>query len=238
MQIMSLLALLAVAVVGVVHGLRVRRTSFLAGTYLPRHSSDRQTGGWMEWFFMNHPGLCSLMDGISDLLPGPASEVSNTVTSSTSFTRLQSRTLLHRYYRWQIHSLLRVLLALLFCGVLVALLTVGLTAGTHKLVAFGSAVLFMHALHSWVRIRMEEKATRKVCGGGRDEGDLVLDAFGELSLSASRQAVTFALVFCLNIGLQVAVYIDVDNQLALSGENRAFEQIELPWIIEMAETKS
>jgi len=211
----------------------------LAGTYLPAHASDRQTGGWIEWFLMRHPALCSVLDGISDLLPGPDSDVSDAVSTSTTFTRLQSRTLLHRYYRWQIHSLLRVLCALLFCGVLIALLSVGLTAGTHKIVSFGSLALCFYALHSWFRIRVEEKATRKVCNSqGQGEGDLVLDAFTELSRSASRQAIAFALLFTLNLGLQVAVYMDVDNHLALSSPNRPFEQVELPWIVELSELRS
>jgi len=239
MQIVSLLALLAFAVAGVVHGLRVRRTSFLAGTYLPSHVSDRQTGGWIEWFLMRHPGLCSILDGISDLLPGPGSDVSDAVSTSTTFTGLQSRTLLHRYYRWQIHSLLRVLCALLFCGVLVALLSVGLTSGTHKIVSFGSLVLFFYAMHSWLRIRVEEQGTRKVCNAhDAGEGDQVLDAFRELSSSASRQAVAFALVFALNLCLQVAVFIDVDNRLALSSANRPFEIVEVPWIVELTAEKS
>ena len=239
MQIVSLLALLAFAVAGVIQGLRVRRTSFLAGTYLPVHASDRQTGGWIEWFLMRHPALCSVLDGISDLLPGPDSDVSNAVSTSTTFTRLQSRTLLHRYYRWQIHSLLRVLCSLLFCGVLIALLSVGLTSGTHKIVSFGSMALCIYALHSWFRIRVEENATRKVCvSQAQDEGDMMLDAFGEISKSASRQAIAFALVFALNLCLQVAVYMDVDNQLALSTSNRPFEQVELPWIMELSELRT
>lgn len=219
MQFASLLALFAFAFAGLVHGLRVRRTSFLAGTFLPKIESDRESGGWFEWFFMKHPALCSVLDGISDLLPGPDSHVSDAVTSSTTFTRLQSRTLLHRYYRWQIHSLLRVLLALVFCGVLLALMPVGLTQASHKVIAGGSVALFGYAVLNWWSMRKENEATRRVArNSSQGEGDLVLDAFTELAKSASRQAVAFAMVFCLNIALQVVVLIDVDNELALNGD--------------------
>jgi len=234
MQIVFLLALFAFAFAGLFHGLRVRRTSFLAGTYLPRIESDRHTGGWLEWFFMKHPSLCNVLDGISDLLPGPDSHVSDTVTSSTTFTRLQSRTLLHRYYCWQIHSLLRVILSLLFCGVLLALLPVGLTQSTHKLIAGGSVLLFGYAVLSWWRMRIENQATRKVCMTDRDSnaGDMVLGAFTELSRSACRQAVAFAFVFGLNMLIQIVVLIDVDNRLSLNGGAPTIQKLELPALLD------
>ena len=138
---------------------------------------------------------------------------------------------MHRYYRWQIHSLLRLVLVLVFCGVLISLLPVGLTQATHKIVAGGSTILFIYAVSNWWRISNEDKANRRICSNG--EGDGMLDAFAELSQSAFRQAMAFALIFGMNIGLQVVEFIDTENRFALNGELEGQNPLDAPWFTDL-----
>jgi hypothetical protein len=231
MHALPLLALLAFTVAGLFHGLRIRRTSFTAGTRLPRNHADRQATGWFAWFFLEHPRLCRVLDAISDRLPGGRSLVEDTVSSSTTFTRLQSRTLLHRYFRWQLHNLMRSMLALLFCGAILVCLPRGLTHVNHLLIAGGSVGLFLYAFICFRRIRLQNEATAKVCGtaaaAGEGNGDEVLGAFSELAEGAMRQAIAFGLVYVINLGLQVVFLVDTNNQLSFNADLERAQTLEL-----------
>ena len=234
MQFVSLLALLTIAVVALFTGLRVRRTSFLAGTFLTRLPSDGREGGWIEWLLVKHPILCNLMDAISDVLPGRGSDISDTVAATTTFTRVQSHALLHRYYRLQVHSMLRVILVIVFCGMLIALMPVGLTQSTHRIVGAGSSLLCLYALRCWWRIDCDRRHGNTRLP--RTGADSVHDAFKELSHSAALQAAAFGLIFGLNVGLQVIEYLDVDNRLALNGEVEG--GFEVPFATEISDLLS
>ncbi|MFT5287741.1 MAG: hypothetical protein ACI8TQ_003929 [Planctomycetota bacterium] len=216
MQFVSLLALLTIAVMALFAGLRVRRTSFLAGTYMTRLDSDRWNGGWIEWILVKHPSICHLLDAISDVLPGRGADITDTVSATTSFTRVQSHALLHRYYRLQVHNMLRVIMVIVFCGMLLAIVPEGLTQSTHKIVGVGSSILCLYAMRCWWRIDRD-------CRNGntrlpRSNAESVHTAFHELSRSAALQALAFALMFGMNVGLQVVEYLDVNNSFALNGD--------------------
>lgn len=223
-----LFVLLVVTGVGLAYGLRIERTSFVAGTLLPRQRVDRQSVGAFAWFFLEHPRLCRLLDAISERLPGGRSEVEEAVSSSTTFTRLQSRTLLHRYFRWQVHNLMRSILALVFCGAIVACLPLGLTQSSHLLIAGGSVALFLYAFVCYRRIRLQNEATAKVCESDHEAGgEDVLGAFHELGEAAFRQAVAFGLVYAVNLGLQVAFLANTNNQLTFNEDLERARWIEV-----------
>jgi hypothetical protein len=221
MHVLPLLVLLAFTVAGLVHGLRIQRTSFSAGARLPRQRADRQATGWVGWFFLEHPILCRALDAISDRLPGPRSAVEDTVSSATTLTGLQSRTLLHRYFCWQLHNLVRTMLALVFCGALLFCMPRGLNTTTHLLVAGGSVLLFLYAFVCFRRILQQNRATAKVCRNrlGEDEtGGSVLGAFTDLADAALRQAVAFGLVYAINLGLQVMFLVETNSQLTFNAD--------------------
>lgn len=218
-------ALIAFAAAGVFHGLRVRRTSFRGGLALPATEADRQVFGWLAWLLRRSPGLCDALDRASSLLPGPRSDIEGAVASDTTFTGLQSRTILHRYYRWQVHNILRVLCALLFCGVLLVCTVSGLSSRAFVVISLGSGLLCAYSALSWWKLRSECEGTRRVSRGA-DTGDMVLDAFGELSRCAMNQMVAFALVFACNFGFQVMVLVDPNSLVSMNPDIERAQRLE------------
>ncbi len=211
MHAILVIALVGCAAAGVFCGLRVRRGSFLAGLALPRTEADRQAGGWLAFLVIRNPGLCRAVEKLSSVLPGHRADVESAVKSTTTFTHLQSRTILHRYFRWQVHNIVRVLCALLFCGVVSVCMTGTTTLTGHHLIGLGSALLCTYSLANWWRIRFDCVGARKFCSSARAQSDEVVNAFTELSRGALRQAVAFALVFVCNLSFQVLVLVDANR---------------------------
>jgi hypothetical protein len=226
MHFVLLFALVGFAAAAVYHGLSVRRGSFLAGLALRPSQADRQVGGWLTSLLLRNPDLCRAMEGLSRVLPGPRTNVGSAFTDETSFTRLQSRTFLHRYFRWQVHNMARVLAALLYCGLVLTVASWGYSSHGQQLVAVGSALLCLWALSSWWNIRTDCEGTRKACRSALGAGDQVVGAFVDLSRGALRQGVAFALVFACNFGFQVLVLVDSDNLLSLNENLERVQRIE------------
>lgn len=225
MQFVLIVALVGFAAAAVFHGLRVRRGSFLAGMALAPSEADRQVGGWLTTLLMRHPELCRMLEVLSRMLPGPSSDVGDAVTDETSFTRLQSRTILHRYFRWQVHNMARAIVAMIYCGLLIAVAAWGYSMPGQMLIAIGSALLTLWALSSWWNIRTECEGTKKFCRNGYEAGDTVLSAFTDLSRGALRQGVAFALVFVFNFGFQVVTLVDSDNLITANQEVQRVERL-------------
>ena len=221
-----LLAWVAFAAAGVLYGLRVRHGSFLAALTVQRAASDAEASGWVASAVLKHPTLCRLLEAAHEILPCPRTEdMTDAVSRTTTFSYLQTRTILLQYFRWQVHNLLRVLLALVFFGVLVACATTGINQQTYTVVAITSAGLATYALCNWWKIRENSAATRKVCSAGGDAGSFILDSFSELSRGALRQAIAFTLIFSLNLGFQVVSLFSPDAVLP-SGEQVTVQELE------------